>query len=252
MEILRGNYTRETINKTVSHLKGVVTGKEADTFGVGLRFWSAVAHSLFTDIFAAFLVKSQHGTDELGLSWKDLSPEYKAYGRMDARSGFATYDNRAVNTPELRVRPTLPPAANRAWGGRWLGIMMGINAFEDDNSKRVAGGATWNYFKAKGFPTLKGLTRNLQLPILHKTGTLQSSLFPAPLSGGIYFPLDSNQIFRPGSGTLTIGTKRPHITAIDRDRPLWPKNIRPWLDRALVKGRDVLAEEFPKVLAQMK
>lgn len=252
MNTVRGNYTKETLNRAISHIKGVVTGKEKDQFGVGLRFWSAVAHSLFSDIFQAFLTKSTHSTDELGQSWKDLSPEYKAYGRPDARRGLQLYDNRAVNTPSLRVRPTLSPDANRAWGGRWLGILLGIDALESDSSKHIAGGSTWKYFKAKGYPTLKGLTRSMKLPILNKTGTLQRSLFPSPLSGGIYIPLDANQIFRPGSGTLTIGTKRPHIDAIDRDRPLWPKSIGPWLSKAVGKGRDVLYQELPLVLEQLK
>ena len=58
MNTVRGDYTKETLNRAISHIKGVVTGKEKDQFGVGLRFWSAVAHSLFSDISKPSLLKA--------------------------------------------------------------------------------------------------------------------------------------------------------------------------------------------------
>ncbi len=91
----------------------------------------------------------------------------------------------------------------------------------------------------------------MKLPLLNKTGTLQRSLFPAPLSGGIYVPLDTNQIFRPGKGRLEIGTKRPGITEIDKQRPLWPKNISKWITKATGSGRDAVYEYLPTILPRI-
>lgn len=252
MKLIKGNYSPDQVRKLITHVAKAVAGQEPDKYDLALKFWSAMTHSLFESIFAAFLAKSRHEADEFGNTWKDHAPETKAYNRPDARTGLTLYDNRAVQTPELRVRPTLPPSVNRQWGGRWLGIYMQLFAAEGNFGKKVAGGSTWEYFKAKGYPTLISLTENKKLPILNKTGTLQRSLFPAPLVGGIYVPIDENQIFRPGKGRLEIGTKRPGITNIDKSRQLWPKNISRWIDKATAAGRDAVYEQLPQVLNQIK
>ena len=244
---IKGDFPPSKIKELVTHTSRAICGTEPDRYRVAERFWSAVAYSLFESIFTAFLTKSRHEVDELGLSWKDLDPKTKAYSRPDARTGLALYDNRAVRHPGLRVRPTLPPGINKQWGGRWLALYM--NVFSENGA--AAGGSTWDYFKAKGYPTLIGLTRDMKLPILNKTGTLQRSLFPAPLAGGIYVPIDQNQIFRLSGNRLTIGTKRPGVTAIDKERPLWPKDTSRWRARALEAGRDALYEFFPQLLTQL-
>lgn len=248
---IRGNFTPQEINHLVRYTAKCIRGTVPDHYRVGERFWSAVAHSLFESIFSAFIIKSNHGKDELGISWKDLKPETKAYSRSDARSSLTLYDNRAVNTPSLRVRPTLPPAINKAWGGRWLGILMKYN-METEAGKQIAAGSTWEYFKAKGYPTLIGLTKNMKLPILRKTGALQRSLFPAPTKGGIYIPLDPNQICDIGRGTLTVGTRIPYAEAVAEKRPLWKKRAsKLWIDRALDAGRDAVWDYFPKLMIRL-
>lgn len=253
MIVVKGNYPPEKIRRLVQHTSKSIAGLEPDKYGLAAKYWAAVTHSLFESIFAAFLEKSKHGVDELGGFWKDLSPEYKAYGRPDARENLALYDNRAVLHPNLRVRPTLPPSANRQWGGRWLGLYMRLFLGVDGKTAgQIAGGSTWDKFKAMGYPTLIGLTQNMKLPLLNRTGALQRSLFPAPLSGGLYFPLDKNQIVRSSPGKLVIGAKHPNLKAIDAERPLWPKNISKWLNRANGAGRDAVYNELPQVLNQIK
>ena len=250
MAAIRTNLTAREIKHLVAYTKRCIAGTVPDHYRVGERFWSAVAYSLFESIFASFLAKSSHKVDELGQSWKDLQPTTKAYNRPDARKGLTLFDNRAVNTPSLRVRPTLPPSVNKAWGGRWLGILLSLEG-SSDSAANIAGGSTWEYFKALGYPTLIGLTENLKLPILNKTGALQRGLFPAPLKGGMYFPLDPNQVCEIGKGSLTVGVKHTGIEAITKERPLWPKNTGLWMSRALGAGRDAMWEYFPKLLVRL-
>lgn len=244
----------QKITNLVYHTQRAIVGLEPDTHGLGERYWSAVAHSLFSSIFAAFLAKSRHEEDDLGQSWKDHDPKTKAYNRPDARKNLKLYDNRAVRTPSLPVRPTLPPAVNKQWGGRWFGLWLQLTSRHgqgDSTAGKIAGGSTWEHFKALGYPTLIGLTRNLNLPLLNKTGTLQRSIFPAPLSGGVYIPIDSNQIYRREDGKLTIGTRLSYAVAVDKARPLWPKDIGPWLDQANAAGRDALHQQLEIVLKQL-
>jgi hypothetical protein len=252
MKHIRGNFSPDELRRLLVHTAKAVAGQEPDTYGLSLKFWSAMSYSLFESIFAAFLAKSKGLNDDLGNSWKDLAPETKAYNRPDARTGLTLYDNRAVNTPDLRVRPTLPPSINRQWGGRWYGLYVHLfTAIGDNESKKVAGASTWEHFKALGYPTLIGLTQNMKLPILNKTGALQRSLFPAPLKAGIYVPIDKNQIFRSEKGRLVLGTKRPGITNIDKQRPLWPKNISKWIDKATAAGRDAVYEALPNIIERL-
>lgn len=247
---VKGDYTTNKVKELVRHTSRAICGIEPDRYRVAERFWSAVAYSLFESIFTAFLTKSRHEVDELGQGWKDLDPKTKAYSRPDARSTLILYDNRAVLHPGLKVRPTLPPGINKQWGGRWLGLYMNVFG-ENADGKEAAAGSTWDYFKAKGYPTLIGLTRDMKLPILNRTGKLQQSLFPAPLVGGYYIPLDQNQIYRISGNKLTIGTKRPGVTAIDKERPLWPQDTSKWRARALEAGRSALYDHLPILLQQI-
>lgn len=251
VRLIKGNFPPEKVKELVTHTTRAICGLEPDRYRIAERFWSSVAYSLFESIFTAFLTKSRHETDELGQSWKDLDPKTKAYNRPDARSALALYDNRAVRHPHLKVRPTLPPNINKQWGGRWLGIYMNLFGATGEEGKAAAGGSTWDYFKAKGYPTLIGLTHDMRLPILNKTGALQRSLFPAPLSGGFYMPIDPNQIFRIQGSKLSIGTKRPGVSHVDKTRPLWPRDTSKWRAKALEAGRETLYEQIPILLTQL-
>jgi hypothetical protein len=254
MRINVPNLSPERLREIIRHAGRAISGKDPDTHGIAQRYWSAVTYSLFESIFTAFLAKSRHEQDELGQTWTDLAPETKAYGRPDARQHLTLYDNRAVRNPALRVRPTLPPGINRQWGGRWLGLYLQLTSKHgegDSVSKNIAGGNTWEYFKALGYPTLIGLTTNMTLPLMNRTGTLQKSLFPWPLSGGLYVPIDQNQVVRMTPGKLTIGTKLKYAGAADELRPLWPRDISVWLDRANGAGRDAVYEHLPLVIQRI-
>ena len=234
------------MSKLANYVRDVLAGKREDEFGIAIRYWSAVAQSLFDSIFLAFVIKSNHGSDNLGNSWKDLSRNTKAYGRKDAREGLTLYDNRAVKTPSLKVRPTLPPNINKQWGGRWFGLFVYMRG-----DKQGAGASTWEHFKAKGYPTLRGFTRNMKLPILNRTGVLQRSLMPFPLQGGISVPNDPNQIFRYEAGRLEIGSRFPYIETLSKDRPVWPFKMRPWIDKAHEAGRDAMFEYLPTIVEKV-
>lgn len=247
---IQGNFTPQEIAHLVRYTAKCIKGTVPDHHKVGQRFWSAVARSLFESITTAFIAKSRHERDDLGVMWKDLDPKTKAYGRPDARLGLTLYDNRAVHNPSLLVRPTLPPSVNKAWGGKWLGILMHFG-IESEQQKSMAAGATWELFKAKGYPTLIGLTSDMRLPIMRRTGSLQRSLFPAPMKGGIYIPIDPNQICEIGRGKLTLGTKSPGARYSNETRPFWKKRPKKWIDKALDAGREAVWDYFPKLLIKL-
>lgn len=249
-----GSYDSDEVKELVRHMTKAIAGREPDKYGFSERYWAAFAHSMFSDIFRAFLIKSSGGTDELGDSWEDLKIRTKAYNRPDARIGLRLFDNRAVHTPSLWVRPTLDPAANKKWAGFWVSnfLFYSLNkSGKNEFSKRLSAKFAWGYFKSRGYPTLLGLTSDLTLPILNKTGTLQRSLFPAPLSRGVYFPIDPNQVYKHAGGRLTIGTKVPYADYVSMKRKIWPDDTSVWESRASTNARNAIFEYFPEVMRRL-
>lgn len=235
----------EKVRRAIQLAYQAISGEAPDRYGIAERFWSAVAHSLFSSIFIAFLAKSRHERDELGFQWIDHKPRTKAYSRPDAR--------RSLSLTGPKRRPTLSDSQDRAWRGRFRAIYarLAVRMTERD-ARAIAAASAWNWVKDHmGAETLLSLTRGMLLPILNRTGTLQRSLFPAPLVRGSYRPIDPNQVYRPAPGSLEIGTRVPYTLAVDRARPVWPKRISLWLARAVQAGRDAVLEYLPEVLQRM-
>jgi len=242
---IRANISAKKLTALVKHVQAVILGKEIDKYGFAKRFWGAVAHSMFTSIYDAFLIKSSGGTDELGFKWIDLHPKTKAYSRPDARRG--------LHLPGPKSRPTLTPAQDRAWRGLFVRLWHRLELHMDSDSARdIAAASAWIRVKDfYGATTLIEMLRDAKLPILNKTGALQASLFPAPLANGTYSPINPDQVYRATSGSLTIGSKLPYAAYVDEKRPLWPDKAIVWVDRATAAGRDALHTHLPTVIKQL-
>lgn len=256
MDVDAPNFDDETFGRFTEHVAKAIAGTSPDEYGIGQRYWSAFAHSLFTSIIDSFDLKSSHQADELGETWDDLTPETVAYNRKDARIGFPLYDNRAKRHPNLRVRPTLPPSVNAQWAGMWYGIYQyySFNKYAGPHKadKRVAGAYTWEHFKAAGYPTLIGAIGHRKLAINVRSGLLRDSLTPAPMNGGIYVPLDRNQICVWDNGKLTIGTKVPYADQVAKRRSWLPKNLGPWKSRANKAGKEAVLLYLPEVVHRFR
>ena len=238
--------SREKLGALCEHVYNCIAGREADTYGIAKRFWSAFAYSMFKSIWEAFLDKRDHKRDELGNRWKDLAPSTKAYSRMDARKDLT------LQGP--KTRPTLTPEQDRVWRGRFYGIYKRLAVhMQEKEAKSIASSAAWDYVKKQmGADTLINMLKNKAIPILHRTGALQRSLFPAPLSSGEYTPLDAQQVYQQGRGILTLGTKVPYAADVDKERPLWPEKIPLWMERAIGAGRDAVYEYLPTIIHQIE
>lgn len=270
----RTRYTRRQVEAILRNGIDAVNGRGPDTYGFARVFCGAIAYSLFNSIHTAFLAKSAHGQDDLGFSWVDLTPKYKAYGRLDSRAGFSL--------PGPKYRPTLTAAQDRVWRGIFARIMHKLKGRGFSSRKErqrlsrkeyrevvkarrqsavaTAAGAAWNFVKDHmEATTLIELCRDVQVPILQKTHRLVDSLEPAPLLGdSSYRPTNSDQIFGhrsvPGStisvpnSSLILGTRVPYAEYVGKKRPLWPSHLGIWMDRAISAGRDAVNERLVEVL----
>lgn len=237
---VRTRYTKAEVQAIMRQGTNAIWGRAPDTYGFARVFWGAIAYSLFSSIHEAFLAKSNHGRDDLGFSWVDLTRKYKAYGRMDARRG--------IPLPGPKYRPTLKRNQNKRWKSIFARIW--IKKGKDRQAAQIAAGAAWNYVKDKmGAITLIGETADRKVPLLQKTKRLINSLEPAPLLGdGRYAPINHDQIWRVQAGELTLGTRVPYAEFVDLKRPLWPRDISVWLDRAMSEGRDALIDRLIEIL----
>lgn len=264
MTTVRTRLTKSQVASIIKNGIRACNGAGPDTYGFARVFWGAIAHSLFTSIHRAFLAKSLHGRDELGFSWVDLTPEYKTYGRMDARVG--------IPLPGPKYRPTLTPSQDKAWRGVFARIAHKLNKSLTTKQQRstlsrkqldeirgkkriqgheIAAASAWIYVKEHlGAQPLIELVPPRKVPLLQKTHRLVESVEPAPLTGnGGYHPTNPDQIFSVRGGELTLGTRVPYAEYVDPKRPLWPPYIPLWMDRATEAGRDAIQERLAEVLS---
>jgi hypothetical protein len=270
----RTRYTKKQVEEIMAGGVRAINGRGPDIHGFARVFQGAVAYSLFSSIHQAFLIKSDLSVDELGSRWRDLKPKTKAYSRMDARAH--------LDLPGPKYRPTLTDAQDRVWRGIYARILrkkrgrgftsakerkgMSKKEYKETVSERrsaansIAAGAAWIFVKEHmgAFTLLQEC--QVKIPVNQRTGRLVQSLEPAPLMGdGSYRPINSDQVIR-GSGTgvtvsvpnstLTIGTKVPYSEYVDKQRPLWPRRIGVWMDRATDAGRDAILEHLAKIVAE--
>ena len=225
-------------------LANALSGREPDEFGLAETFWGAVAHSLYTSIFDAFIAKKGHAADELGNTWIDHAPTTKAYKKKQGRKG--------ISLPGPPGRPTLNKKQDKAWRGRFVYALKHLRTiFNDSEAKRRAAASAWKHVKEHhGATTLFSLMKNMEFDLNHETGALQRSFFPAPHTApGHYLPLDANQIFRIDQGSLTVGSQVEHAARAHETRPLWPDPFpNLWLERAIKAGTEAVAIKLEEIL----
>lgn len=189
-----------------------------------------VGLALLGRIRAAFVVKARGGTDEAGDRWAPLSPKTVAYGRRGGRT-------RAEKNRDARPSQAL----NRKQQERWWDLYrQGLAMYGKD--RRHAARRAWLILKGEGAQTLFDKYSSRPVEILRDTGLLLNSLSPGAGS--------TEQVFRVGSGSVTVGTNRKGARAHHKGVPgrlpqrrLWPAPRRwppAWWQDIIEQARDVL------------
>jgi len=242
---IRTDLSREKIAEVLRRATSAIIRGTPDYKGFSRVFYGAVAQSLFESIYSAYLDKSGHLTDDLGVSWDDLEASTKAYGRLDAREG--------LSLPGPPGRPTLNKFHDRIWRSLFVLTFHKLKGrLGEETARKIAASTAWNEVKSLGASTLISLLKSKRIPLMIRSGRLLESLKPVPLGAdGGYRPQHPDQIMRVRRSGLTLGTKVPYAIFADAKRPLWPKYIGPWLSKAVDRGRDAVLVHFYKVLYSM-
>lgn len=267
--IIRSQRPKEEVLEIVRSIKKYIHGPD-DPYGIGEAFWSEIVDYLYEKIHTAFLIKAAGGVDELGNSWKPLSPTTKAYKRPELRSG--------LSLPGPKKRPTLTEHQDAVWRrifvhslkrltkkavlSRPLLTILGKKASVVDAELRAMGKASrdsaaaiaWNAVKEQlGAETLMMLLEDADALILISGdgGDLLASLEPTHTNP--YQPAP-NQIYKHQNGVLSIGSTLPYANKHhsprnpNNQRRLWPEDISPWLREAMPFGVQAVRNRLIEIL----
>lgn len=240
--------TPKVVNDLIDSLGEVLSGDKPDLHGIKEAFWSAFAHSLATSVHKAFLIKSAHGTDELGQKWPDLDPKTKAYSRPEARKGLALHNDKPTKAGN-RNRPTLTKEQDKEWRRIFVSRLAWLRTqVSDSEASSQAAAIAWNHVKkVMGATTILAFAKDQILLLLQRSGSLEKSLRPGSFSGEKYSPPDG-QVFKIEKSGLTWGSSIEYASRVDKKRPLWPKNIDPWITRAINSGIEAVVARIKNAL----
>lgn len=247
-EVIVTTKTPHAVTVLVESLGSVISGDAPDPHGIKEVFWSAFAHSLATSVHNSFIIKSSHGTDELGEKWPDLDPKTKAYSRKEGREGLPLY--RGKPTPYGNThRPTLTKEQDKEWRRVYVMRVAFLRTqMGEKESLSAAAAMAWDHVKkAMGAKTILDYAKGRILLLLQRSGELEKSLRPGNFTGDKYDPPE-NQISRIEKNGLTWGTSIPYANRVSKKRPLWPKKIDPWITHGVEAGIIAVVKKLKDIL----
>jgi hypothetical protein len=241
--------SRSEVTRLAFQLAAIVSGREPDRQDVGRGFLLALGFAALSDIKAAFVTKARGGTDEMGIKWKKLSPEYLAYGRRfgsgeQARLKRGAGLGRAHQKAPGDKKGLLTASQLKQWRKLYVIHLQRFLLSEPEKAaKSHAAAVAWTVMKRRGARTKIGVFGQRDVEILRDTGVLLNSLSPGILStgaGAIAYakpPGDggSDQIFETEPGAVIVGTNVEYAGRHQATRPFLPDEERPvpdvWWER---------------------
>ncbi len=237
---------RPELESIVRSLPALLAGKTDDPYGIARGFKLRVAFAFFMVLKEAFIVKSRGGTDEAGIKWPPLSPEYLAYTRPMGRGGSGSRQppNAGGSAPGRAGNDGfMTPLDLAIWRRDYAQALAWLSASEDPGlAKGHAAAIAWNKAKQRGVKTKLQVFGQRQVEILRDRGILFNSLSPGVLNeNGVdasYAPPE-NQIVTDQPGMLIVGTNVPYAYYHQVNpgrRPIWPKDgtlPSAWMDEII-------------------
>jgi len=188
------------------------------------------------------------GTDELGVTWDDITPETKAYKRPINRDDLSPKQKNAAS--RKGGLGLLSPKEHKRWKSVFASVFhQEVRAgMSEEDAKVIAAQMAWTRLKKEGAATKIDVLGNRNLLIMQNTGKLYRSLFPGKLTAHSYRKFNRDQIYVVEKGRLTIGTDVEYAVEADKMRPLWPADIEPWINRASEEALEVIEDKLREML----
>lgn len=239
---------RQELESLIRQLPAILTGRVEDTYGVAHGFKMRIALTFFMIVKEEFIVKSRGGTDEAGISWPPLSPEYLAYTRpMGTRGGGSRQPPTAGGfTPGCAGNDGFMTAADLAqWRKDYAASLAWLSASEDIRlAKQHAAAIAWNKAKKRGVRTKLQVFGHRDVEILRDRGILFNSISPGIFNedrgpDANYIPPQDQKLEAGLAGLLIVGSNVPYLYYHQVNpgrRPIWPQNgdLPPaWMDEII-------------------
>jgi hypothetical protein len=223
-----------------------------DKHSVRRVFWSTLGNELFGRIHDSYRIRSEGGTDDLGNSFKPLSPSTIAsrpIGRGNL-GGLGLTKKQTGTSFKDRKRGLLTPAENAKWKAIFSKVLTKLLLTQsEDTAKMVAAKIAWATLKNQGARTKKEEFSDRDVLIMRVTDTIYNSLAPGKAGARTYRP-PANQVFEIEGTTVTMGTDVPYAHFHNNTRPVIPDNIQPWIDESIDIAANAVMEHMQTEVAK--
>ncbi len=225
--------SRRDVIRLAYRLRDILVGRQQDSHQVREGFLLSLGFAALSDIKDAYVTKADGGTDEMGVSWPDLSPKTKAYSRRFGPREQATLKKAAG----LGRGHAFAPGGNRglltkAQLERWKQIFArNFNrlslSLPVKEAKARAAQIAWAVIKREGAQTKLEVYGSRKVQILRDTGVMLNSLSPGVLSGtppAMAYSKPSGeggdkQVFDAQGARIIVGTNDPRAGAHNNGVP---------------------------------
>lgn len=173
----------------------------------------------------SFWARAKRGADDLGNTWKPLSPKTHAYKPL------SPIEKNTYEIANTMTRGLLTPEQDLVWRTIFARIYNRLikKGISEYTAKKNAGMRAWGVVKARGGRTLIGLNRITDTNI--RTGVLVAATRPGSVANNRYYPV-KNQRIQINPRSVKISFDIPYAKDVDRQRPIVPDNIEVWVRQA--------------------
>lgn len=203
----------------------VLTGKVRKYISVHRAYKAYLIQEIMKRLNASFWARAKRGADDMGNTWKPLSPKTHAYKPL------SPIEKNTYAIDGRRTRGLLTPAQDRIWRGVYARTLARLikRGVDKKEAEKEAAEKAWGLVKAKGARTLISLNRITDTNI--RTGRLVNATRPGSVANNRYYP-PRDQVVQVKPRSVRISFNIPYIGNVDAVRPVVPRDISKWHQEA--------------------
>jgi len=200
----------------------VLNGKVPKYISVHNAYRARMCEQIMIRLNRSFWARAKRGADDLGNTWKPLSPSTHASKPM------SPIEKNTYEIDGSLTRGLLTPAQDKVWRIIFARVYNRLikKGISEYTAKKNAAMRAWGVVKASGGRTLIGLGRITDTNI--RTGVLVAATRPGSVANNRYYPVKNQKIvINPRS--INISFTIPYVREVDKVRPIVPDNIDRWV-----------------------
>ncbi|MHA1663252.1 MAG: hypothetical protein ACTSVR_08370 [Candidatus Thorarchaeota archaeon] len=203
------------------------------------QFKAFLVQVLMERIYREYKVKSEGGTDSLGLKWKPLARSTIAQRPLKrgdiSRFGIGGRGERAY---KRRTRGLLTSSQDKVWRGIFASNFERlVGELGTAEAKARAATLAWAILKSRGVQTKLSILGDRKPLIMINTGRLLRSFAPGTVMGDTYIPPNGDQVVTVTPSGVRIDFRVPYGEAAMSERPVLPPGSSVWVEESIQEAR---------------